>query len=241
MPYKKNPTCRLSSELTRKIWRYMDITKFIALLENRALFFPNIQLFPDPMEGYLSTLTHAKLVFADLNLSEQEQRKSLEIKKRNLDILKSGRDSLYISAWHMNDNESVAMWRLYLKSDEGIAIQSTIQRFISAISESDEVINIGEVEYIDFNREETPCNNVLAPALFKRKSYEHEKEIRAIILRPNGGEGINVKIDTNMLIEKIYLAPGMPEWIYGLVGKILKRYNLDKRISSSSLDQVPMY
>jgi len=219
----------------------MDVTKFIALLEDKTLFFPNINLFPDPMEGYLSTLTHAKLVFPDLNLPENEQRKSLEIKERNIKILKFGRDSLYISAWHKNDNESAAMWRLYLKSEEGIAIQSTIQCFISAISESEEAISIGKVKYIDYNNEEIPCNNVLAPALYKRKSYEHEKEVRAIILKPNGGEGINVKIDLDMLIEKIYLAPSTPEWLYGVVEKVLKRYNLDKRISSSSLDQAPLY
>jgi len=35
----------------------------------------------------------------------------------------------FISCWHYNLTESGAMWRLYLKSNEGIAIRTTTKNF----------------------------------------------------------------------------------------------------------------
>ncbi len=36
------------------IWRYMDFTKFVDLLEEQALVFPRTDLFEDPYEGLLT-------------------------------------------------------------------------------------------------------------------------------------------------------------------------------------------
>jgi len=46
-----------------------------------------------------------------------------------------------INCWHMNDHESAAMWKLYLKSDEGIAIQSTYRKLKDAITDDDEIFS----------------------------------------------------------------------------------------------------
>ena len=37
----------------KKIWRYMDFTKFIDILENEALFFTRSDRFEDKFEGTL--------------------------------------------------------------------------------------------------------------------------------------------------------------------------------------------
>ena len=34
------------------LWRYMDFTKFVSLLEKSALFFPRADKLGDPFEGY---------------------------------------------------------------------------------------------------------------------------------------------------------------------------------------------
>ena len=36
------------------LWRYMDRTKFLSLIENRCLLFPRADRFNDPYEGALS-------------------------------------------------------------------------------------------------------------------------------------------------------------------------------------------
>jgi hypothetical protein len=36
------------------LWRYMDLTKLLAMLESRQLWFPRADKFEDPYEGALS-------------------------------------------------------------------------------------------------------------------------------------------------------------------------------------------
>ena len=55
----------------------------------------------------------------------------------------------------MNEFESAAMWNLYLKSNEGIAIQSTYKSLKRTLDKrrGDKDIVVGQVEYIDFNKD----------------------------------------------------------------------------------------
>jgi len=39
-----------------KIWRYMDFTKFVSMLENKGLFFPSADNLGDPFEGSFSAV-----------------------------------------------------------------------------------------------------------------------------------------------------------------------------------------
>jgi hypothetical protein len=52
-----------------------------------------------------------------------------------------------VSCWHMNEHESAAMWSLYLRSNEGVCIQSTYRRLRSGLPKC---VFIGEVNYIDY-------------------------------------------------------------------------------------------
>ena len=45
------PTSELSLE--QKIWRYMDLTRFLLLLARGSLFFASLSQLDDPYEGYM--------------------------------------------------------------------------------------------------------------------------------------------------------------------------------------------
>jgi len=157
--------------------------------------------------------------------------------------VKESREVATISCWHMNEFESDAMWKLYLKSNEGIAIQSTFKRLCDAFSSTDLDINIGKVKYENFNDYIFPLTgNLVSTFLVKRKSFKHEEEIRAIhwaVKREYGwqkliGErlpmdqyGENIRVDIRMLIENVYIAPNSPNWFKELVESMLKKYNLN--------------
>ncbi len=53
----------------------------------------------------------------------------------------------------MNNYESAAMWDLYLKNGDGIAIQTTVLNFKNSLDVTDETIYLGEVNYIDYTEE----------------------------------------------------------------------------------------
>lgn len=146
------------------------------------------------------------------------------------------------------------MWKLYLKNNEGIAIQSTFKRLSDCFSEENRDVHIGEVTYIDYENEYIPLGNTFSPFLYKRKPFEHENEIRAIITDfPSNGDSLDysgipfdygdyVNINVDKLIEKIYISPTAPKWVVELVEKILKRYGLEhKEVIQSTLLDKPLY
>lgn len=219
----------------------MDFTKFVSLLEEEALFFSKVSSFMDPFEGFLTKPTVKMLSSIPDDLPSEEQQKLEKIKKNNLSVRHMGRELLYASSWHISQFESVAMWQLYLKSGEGVAIQSTVQRLADSFNGTNMPVSIGLVDYVDYNEDEIPWNNAFYLALHKRKSFEHEKEIRAIFMDAHSSTGALVPVDLDVLIEKIYIVPDSPIWIHDLVTKVLSRYNLEKEVVHSGLEERPLY
>lgn len=223
------------------VWRYMDLAKFISLLEDECLFLSRADKFEDPYEGLWPTKNIE--VYSNASLSKSHK----ELKKHVL-----------INCWHINEYESDAMWKIYSQNQQGIAIQSTVGKIKGSIL-CDMDIYIGKVKYIDFNEDfiEFPPNPIktgkgvyygtsgefFSAFLNKRKSFAHEKELRIVSdtlkIKRKGKEGvikineeivptgINIKVSLIDLIEKIYLSPICPSWYFELIGKILKRYELD--------------
>ncbi len=222
-----------------KVWRYLDFTKFVALLDARALFFTRADQFLDPFEGALPRASIAPGTPTDgdtlARLGAMRER-----------ILRQ----VGIASWHMNEHESAAMWSLYLKSDEGVAIQSTYRRLTNAFRECDEAIHVGVVQYIDFDHETIPWgSNVLFPFVYKRKSFDFERELRAVVWRPpvdgrsalDDNFGTATPIDLEQLIERIYVAPSAPHWFAALVRSVLARYQIDLPIEQSKLGESPIF
>ncbi len=145
------------------------------------------------------------------------------------------------------------MWKLYLSSNLGIAIKSSIERLIKSFEIEDRYdIYVGEVNYLDYEKDLFNYGNVFCYFFNKRKSFDHEKEIRALVSHaienpkrkanePYDGFGVNIKIDINKLIEKIYVAPFSPEWYFDLIKSVLKRYDIQFDIVQSSLNDEPLF
>jgi hypothetical protein len=148
------------------------------------------------------------------------------------------------------------MWKLYLSNNEGIAIQSTYQRLLDSFSSfKDFEIYIGKIRYIDYEKEEIPTRNALSPYLYKRKSFEHEDELRALIWTPEydknetsnpankdaENKGHYVATNLDQLIENIYVAPSAPPWILELIKVVAKNFDLDREVKQSNLASTPIY
>ena len=82
------------------------------------------------------------------------------------------------------------MWDLYIKGTEGVAIQSTFRSLTESFSlHADDSIFVGEVSYIDYENDWMPEGNLFYAFMHKRKSFEHERELRALLCRyPVQGE-----------------------------------------------------
>ncbi len=157
-----------------------------------------------------------------------------------------------INCWHMNEHESAAMWKLYLKGDEGIAVQSTYNKLRASIIDDEEVF-LGVVRYIDYETEAINAGNLLSPFVHKRKSFEHEREVRAVVIKwpicDGGmdfnqeaiGHGLKIKMNVKVLVERIYIAPSAPEWFADLVRALIQRYGYNFDVEHSKLSERPVF
>src|SRR5207248_1539762 len=112
-----------------------------------------------------------------------EARENLNRVLQNMGQLnRKWRDHTAINCWHLNDHESAAMWKLYLKSDDGVAIQSTYRNLRDCFNLTEERIFLGLVRYVDYERDVIPEGTMFTPFIHKRKSFQHENEVRALII-----------------------------------------------------------
>jgi len=256
--YKEHPAFVKPQGKKIKIWRYMDFTKFVSLLEKNELFFARADKLGDPFEGSYPrenvqqrAINHKQMMAqlpGHLHRFFQGRDQALSQFFRNL------KNFIFINSWHESQHESAAMWRLYLKSNEGIAIQSTFGRLKDCFKQGTPDIYIGEVHYRDYLTERIPGSNFFAPFLHKRKSFEHEKELRALVLEytrtkdglpnlsePPSSDGIGVPVDLEKLIANIYVAPENPRWFLELVKSVTRKYGIKKIPVQSALDAKPLY
>jgi hypothetical protein len=228
------------------IWRFMDFTKFLSILDRRCLFFPRSDKLGDPFEGSApfknwkklgKTEKHGGVEFFAHGVNEIEHRKK-------------SREDLYVSCWCMKKYESAAMWGLYTQVNQGVAIKSTVEHLHKSLPSKylGDCLFLGVVNYINFNEEAMREEDVVTNRLFyKRKSFEHEAEMRAILIASPGGpfspneNGLDILVDLETLIDQIYVGPGSPDWFLDLVKSTSLKFGIKKEIIRTSLDDDALF
>lgn len=227
--YLNNPNIKLPNDPDTVVWKYLDLSKFLDLLLSKKLFMSRSDKFEDQYEGTFSEPTY-------------EEIKKLAIDNPEfLNYYKTHREKVAVSSWHINEYESFAMWQIFTQNSEGLAIQSTIGRLQKAVNQEQNFDQyIGEVNYIDYKKEYIPFDDSFFPFLFKRKSFQYEREVRIITdtsqsnLKLN--EGLKINVDVNQLIEKIYIHPKSENWYKKLVIELVDRLGFGLEIEKSDLE-----
>ncbi|HMI08503.1 MAG TPA: hypothetical protein VK528_13220 [Flavobacterium sp.] len=227
--YVNNNNIRLPENPDTIVWKYLDLSKFVDLLLYRKLFMSRSDKFEDQYEGTFSEPTF------------EEIRKLSADNPDFLDYYKTRRKNVVVSSWHINEYESFAMWQIFTQKSEGLAIQSTLKRLQQSLDvEKIYEQHIGAVNYIDYKKEYIPFDNSFFPFLFKRKSFQYEREIRIITDVSSHNltidNGLKIDIGINELIEKIYIHPKSENWYKNLVIELVKRLGFDFIIEKSDLE-----
>jgi len=207
----------------------MDLPRLLSLLEESALYFAKVGKLDDPYEGVLSRPAVESLM---QHASGQHNVKVLTTGARSL---------LFVSSWHLSEHESAAMWKVYSAAGQGIAVQSTVGAIQTALRDAEDRVMIGRVKYIDYGADPMSDYNLFTLAYCKRKSFEYEKELRLSIAHADlAAPGKPVPVDLVALIDRVYVAPRLPDWMAQLTGKVLRRYGLEVEVVHSDLDDPPL-
>ena len=240
-----------------QLWRYMDFTKYVSLLSSRALYFSRADQFEDAYEG-AKGLKRKKEAWDDHYLQffreairnhpegYEFDKTDAEVEAEAQQLLRdmesggeSSRSRTYISCWHESPYESAAMWRLYSSFlPNAVAIKTTFDSLYKSLDRNP-AIRIGRVRYIDLSRQYAGVNDAY---WCKRKSFEHEREVRAVLMdHAAGNTGKLVGCDMDILIKGIYVSPEAPAWFASLVNDVNRKFNVGLEVSGSEFNEEPFF
>jgi len=147
-----------------------------------------------------------------------------------------------VNCWHANDGESEAMWRLYADNGKAVAIETTLDALRDSIQsrESAHRVHIYPVKYLDFFDKGLKPRDCLAEGhlapLLKRRSYQHENEVRAFIGRvPKDLQEyrdigcwrpapVRLPVDVKTLVRRVHVSPYSSEPFESSVVKICELF-----------------
>jgi hypothetical protein len=218
---------------TDRLWRYMTPTTFLAMLLHRSVYFPPLACFEDPFEGVPPRAIVEKM--RKLRASgHADAPEDLRVWGPMIELV---RNSVCASTWHIGDDESEAMWKLYGRHADGLAIVSSLGAMRRVFRDHD--VTGGCVDYSDRAFEAgTTEQNLLQWATTKRPSYRYENEFRLLVRsEPRDGkpQGVALPIDPHALIEEVVLSPRMQGWQIDLFRTLLERLEFSRPIRESSL------
>lgn len=152
----------------------------------------------------------------------------------------------FVNCWHMGNSESDGMREVY----GPICVESTFDDLFNCFTcpsyspyqkqNAYLKINISQVKYIDFDKEDIPIGNAKWALTHKHHIYIPENEVRCIIWKPDAqresDDGLKISVDLKRLIKKVHISENLgqsdTDKVIGLCEKHELSYSLSEATSS---------
>ena len=222
-----------------RLWRYMDLARLISLLETEAIWLARADTFKDRHEGRFPNEMRMLMVKAYKSFSKDDPSPVKNADDFQDYLLKN----TFISCWHKNIDENMAMWEIYGRDTYAIAVQTTVGRINKSIDSSrlsGHSLFLKPVSYK--NSEDVPGVLRYEDCFFrKREHFAFEEEVRISfdMYSPENPTkdtpyGYGLPASINILIECIYVHPDSSEWFVDVVNSITKHYEVHAEVKRGS-------
>ena len=231
----KNPTAR--------VWRYLDLPKFIYLLDKRKLYFARADRFEDQHEGA-----------TPLEQKEWELQRKTDTCHSLEEFRRRQREWSFVSCWSCSEHESHALWRLFCGPKHGVAI-FTQYRELSALGNANPNLD-SKVGLVDYGREDAMPPNTLFPFFRKRKAFAYEEEARWVMniygctdVRDESGKlspprlHLEKPLDLKTFIEGIRIHPEADAAYQEVLRSVIQKFapELIDRVGPSEMSKPPVF
>lgn len=170
--------------------RYMDISKFTALIKSNSLYFAKSTdlLSYDKDEGSLTDSQHALLMqdffgkklikqlkdmratyISGIKLTGNRKQDIENIRKRALKNYEAQKDWVFLNCWTINKYESDHMWSRYANKN-GVAIVSNLEKLKNGITDTENII-CRKVGYYTINETSKKITKELNPEIMARGGF----------------------------------------------------------------------
>ena len=177
-------TASTAASDAEKVWRYMSFSRFVWLLQKKQLWLSRADLLGDPWEISLAgnQLEHVISRHPPITLPLPDVMPETAI-QRSERIIKMWRRQTFVSCWSASEHESHALWRIYCRSAEGVAVQTTLAKLKASVRG----LPVYRVTYeIPGSRKQTPSLPDLVAK--KRPMFAYEQEVRVVLSTDGKGE-----------------------------------------------------
>lgn len=232
----------LKKEDDKILTRYMNLSKFRDLIQDRRVYFPSVKELQSfcQFEGKLPYI-HRKSQAFPLNRTPDYNTEYYRV-------------LCFYDDWE----ESNAMWKIYGDDNYSIRIRTTENKLFQSIgpliASNREYIG-KNVEYIYYEKSESKdcigsdkfdtfelgvgVPQKLLPLFHRPKQYEYEKEYRLVIFPffPDEGKEVDIEefvnLDLEILLEEVRVSPNCPSDIFEYVQKLIDSAKLNLEAKKS--------
>ena len=228
------------------LWKYLDLYKFLSLVQSKQLYFSCLNDFDDVMElapkslsyyiGINKRIADVRPESRNNNIPSHEyDNKQFHILDA-LEGLRRVREKLFCSSFYSAEGESKAMWNIYSGID-GIALKfksslliDYIYNYYNQHLKDDYLISSDYVKYesiIEARAYDDDGNIILDKSIpgpfVKDNSYSHENEYRIILESKSESKRPIVNIDDfkNLKFE-IYVNADIDDWKVDVINGLIK-------------------
>lgn len=198
------------TDLDRPVYRYMKFEHLLSMLKTKTIYVPNRSKFTDLSErGYKSELRNfGPYTMVPHNKKERQANKKYVEK---VDAINKACQNVCISSWtydlpisnNMDIKENFLMWKSYGYGDVSCRIETTIQKLIKSITDTDEYpILLSDVKY---ERERPTTGDAQTTIFNKTQYYTNERELRLCVLCDLSN--YMLKFSDLTMIKEIVLSP----------------------------------
>lgn len=206
------------------IWKYMPLPAFLALLEEKKLYFTRADKLSDPNE------------FPIIENDAKAFRMSMEDYKVSIKRIK---EETYFNCWRLSEYESFGMWNAYADSSTGIAIKTDVKSLISSVNTPTD-ITAGKVSYIDrvmgMTQKWGTVLNINYIIFAKTKPYENECELRLafeIAGNVDKPDYMEIPVNPTTLIKEVRVGSSSKSYVPDLIKKLLAHYRINVPVEKS--------
>jgi len=238
----QDPSFQQPQDPGASVWRYIDVPRFVSMLQNRGLYYARVDHLPDEYEGgwgeCLEGTRLADPVFGKLlKHGSWASRQMVRL--------------YYVNCWRLQPGESDALWRIYTGGPSGgIAIRTTYRQLVEELPETD---YIGEIQYLDYGSEAFDPHYIANFLMHKRLQFSHEREVRIVRtvetasfqdqsvaeMRDRLPIGVDVPVDLSKVVQAVVVSPYAPEWHLELVRGLVKAHGFEFPVVLSEMARLP--
>lgn len=218
------------------LWRYMDLAKFISLLEQNALWLARADTFKDQHEGRFPDEMRKLIEKAYKGFDDNDPSQVKDADDFQDYLVKN----TFISCWHKNFDENMVMWEIYGKDNNAVAIQTSVGNIKKNIDASNLKGHSLILKSVAYQKSDEIADLLRYEDCFfrKRPHFSFENEVRISLdtyspFKPSKSSpyGYKIPIYINGLIEKILVHPDCSDWFLEVINSITNKYDIEAPVS----------